>query len=295
MDGTRAFSTDGAWLKGALHIHTTVSDGKVSPDQAAAFYRRRGFDFIALTDHNRLSALCGTPPHGLTVLRGAEWDANSRKQGKWWHFVALEPDGEEAPRTFRPELLLEWARQHCRYIIVAHPYWSNLCGEDLCAVAPVDAVEIFNYGCELELCRGYSEYPWDYALGRGLHFNGVAADDCHWGHQDAGHSWVMVKAAANEPHAILHAIRRGLYYSSTGAQIIDFRRQDNTFHVRCSPAALVKFICRSYSGGYVRAKDGHLIEHATYELRGGEVYLRVEVVGRHGEKAWSNPVSLPRR
>ena len=41
-------------LKGGLHIHTTCSDGKLTPQEAADAYRDRGFDFIAFTDHDHL-------------------------------------------------------------------------------------------------------------------------------------------------------------------------------------------------------------------------------------------------
>jgi len=295
MDGMQAFSAPGSWLKGALHVHTSVSDGGVSPDEAAAFYRQRRFDFIALTDHWRRATLSGPTPRGLTILPGVEWDANSRKQAKWWHVVALGPADGSPPRTFRPEPLLEWARPHSQYLILAHPYWSNLSGDDLCTFDNVDAVEVFNYGCEIELCRGYAEYAWDYALGRGARLNAVATDDCHWRAPDAGRAWVMVKATANTPAAILHALRGGLFYSSTGARILDFHREGDTFHVRCSPARRVKFCCRSYAGGYVQAPPGKCIETASFQLRGSEAYLRVEVIGRRGEKAWSNPVALPKR
>jgi predicted metal-dependent phosphoesterase TrpH len=41
-------------LKGGLHVHTTLSDGKLTPQQVADAYARRGFDFIAFTDHDFL-------------------------------------------------------------------------------------------------------------------------------------------------------------------------------------------------------------------------------------------------
>ena len=44
------------FFKGNLHCHTTVSDGKLSPDEVVALYRDLGYDFLALTDHRRLSA-----------------------------------------------------------------------------------------------------------------------------------------------------------------------------------------------------------------------------------------------
>ena len=44
------------FFKGNLHCHTTESDGKLSPDEVVALYRDLGYDFLALTDHRRLSA-----------------------------------------------------------------------------------------------------------------------------------------------------------------------------------------------------------------------------------------------
>lgn len=39
-------------LRGDLHIHTSASDGKETPEMVAAQYRKEGYDFIAITDHN---------------------------------------------------------------------------------------------------------------------------------------------------------------------------------------------------------------------------------------------------
>jgi hypothetical protein len=41
-------------LKGALHVHTTCSDGRLTIPEAVAVYENLGFDFIALTDHDYL-------------------------------------------------------------------------------------------------------------------------------------------------------------------------------------------------------------------------------------------------
>ena len=42
------------WYKGNLHCHTYWSDGRAFPDQAIASYRDAGYDFCAVTDHNRM-------------------------------------------------------------------------------------------------------------------------------------------------------------------------------------------------------------------------------------------------
>ena len=38
-------------LKGDLHVHTTWSDGGESPEIAAAYYRKAGYDFMVISDH----------------------------------------------------------------------------------------------------------------------------------------------------------------------------------------------------------------------------------------------------
>ena len=42
------------WYKGNLHCHTYWSDGRAFPDQAIRSYRDAGYDFCAVTDHNRI-------------------------------------------------------------------------------------------------------------------------------------------------------------------------------------------------------------------------------------------------
>src|SRR5690606_12207599 len=43
------------WWKGNLHTHTFWSDGNDFPEMTAEWYRRRGYNFLALSDHNVLS------------------------------------------------------------------------------------------------------------------------------------------------------------------------------------------------------------------------------------------------
>ena len=40
-------------LRGDLHVHTTGSDGQQPPAVVCANYRKRGYDFIVITDHHR--------------------------------------------------------------------------------------------------------------------------------------------------------------------------------------------------------------------------------------------------
>ncbi|MBK95985.1 MAG: hypothetical protein CMJ79_09780 [Planctomycetaceae bacterium] len=43
------------WQKGNIHTHTFWSDGNDFPEMIASWYKQKGYDFLALTDHNILS------------------------------------------------------------------------------------------------------------------------------------------------------------------------------------------------------------------------------------------------
>ena len=45
------FKKTGKLYKGNTHLHTSISDGKMPPEEAFAKYRRLGYSFVVLTDH----------------------------------------------------------------------------------------------------------------------------------------------------------------------------------------------------------------------------------------------------
>ncbi len=64
-------------LKGGLHIHTTCSDGKLTPQEVADAYEERGYDFIAFTDHDYLlkpnyREVCSQVKSDMIIFSGIE-------------------------------------------------------------------------------------------------------------------------------------------------------------------------------------------------------------------------------
>ena len=57
------------WYRGMLHMHTHWSDGRALPEQAVAAYKNAGYDFIALSDHNRFQ---DNPDKWMAVGTGKE-------------------------------------------------------------------------------------------------------------------------------------------------------------------------------------------------------------------------------
>ena len=59
------------WLKGSTHVHGRASgDSSEPPGNVIAWYEQHGYDFIALTDNNRVSELDrGSDTRGQVMLR----------------------------------------------------------------------------------------------------------------------------------------------------------------------------------------------------------------------------------
>jgi predicted metal-dependent phosphoesterase TrpH len=73
-----------------LHLHTTASDGRWSPEQLVAQVQRAGIGLFAVTDHDSLGALARTAElvrgTGLRFLLGVELSAHLN--GQLYHLLA---------------------------------------------------------------------------------------------------------------------------------------------------------------------------------------------------------------
>lgn len=284
------FGAPGRWWKGNLHTHTTVSDGALPPPATARRYRRLGYDFLAITDHVKVCEPFEAPA-GLLLIPGAEYHTSVGDPVRAWHFVCLGLVGEVTGVGGPLPGLLASMRENARFYFAAHPYWSNLAEEDLLAIEGVPAMEVYNGVCERAIDRGYSDQAWDYALACGRRLNALAVDDSHI-ESDFGRGWIMLRAGRLSMETVLDALKRGLYYSTSGPEIFDLRIDGSIVSVRCSPSRSIKFMARSSDGKYFGARDGELLESAVYELRGTETYLRIQVEDTAGRRAYTNPLYI---
>ncbi len=80
------------WWKGNLHTHSLWSDGDQYPEMVVDWYKRAGYDFLALSDHNALAqgerwinvglSAGGLWAYGAYVKRfGREWVDSAARDG----------------------------------------------------------------------------------------------------------------------------------------------------------------------------------------------------------------------
>jgi len=310
MKQHEAFAGSGRMLKGALHCHTTRSDGKVEPGDALRLYSELGYDFAALTDHRIYNFVNYAPQTPITVIPGMEFDNTfERDHGfRTFHTVCIGPseadgngyrhDQRLASGTAKDQseyqAYLDEIHEKKNLTIYCHPEWSSTPARYFDRMQGNFAMEIWNTGCVMECDMDSDAAYWDELLGQGQRIWGVATDDGHKAEQFGG-GWVMVRAE-NNVNSILDALKAGRFYSSCGPEIYNFYVEDNKAVVECSPAARVRFHSDMHPTRIRRAGDG-TISRAEFNLcdKNGNVdyrYIRAVVVDSEGRKAWTNPIFL---
>ncbi len=301
------------WFKGNTHTHTWNSDGDSSPDDVVKWYRGHGYHFLVLTDHNVLTSVEGLNAlHGLDqrfrVIRGEE--VTDRFGDLPLHINALDPDTLVPPQggTSVVDVLqrnVDAIRAAGGIPHINHPnfFWA-VTAEQLAAVRNNKLFEIFNGHPMVNNVGGGGspglEAAWDTILTRGILLYGLAVDDAHHftRHDDRaaarpGKGWVMVRAATLTPDAILSAMERGDFYSSTGVELRDYRVDARSMRVEVRTTTFsryrIQFIGR---GGRVLLEVAE--PTATYTFRGDEGYVRAKVLESNGDVAWLQPVLVRR-
>ena len=299
-----AFSGPERLLKGGLHVHTTRSDGKGTPEEVMRLYGQKGYDFLAITDHRNYNFRNFAPETGLTLIPGMEVDRDiSTNAGMCFHTVAIGPRKEDGngfsqdekfesglvrdQYEFQP--LLDFLHENGNMTFYCHPDWSRTPARAYEDMRGHFAMEIWNTGCAFENDMDTNAWGWDELLVGGRRIFGVAVDDGHPMNQH-GHGWVMVRAA-NDVNSILAALGRGDFYSSCGPEIQDFRVEGDMAYLKCAPVKFICFINGVRPNQVVRGEDG-LITEAKVRLRPEAKYLRATVVDESGRRAWTNPIFL---
>ncbi len=82
------------FYKANLHCHSTVSDGRKTPEELKEMYLNQGYSIIAYTDHDVLIGHGELSDDKFLALNGYELGAGSEGVIKTCHlcFIALEPD-----------------------------------------------------------------------------------------------------------------------------------------------------------------------------------------------------------
>ena len=292
-------SSNADWMRGNLHTHTLESDGDSTPEEVARWYRDHGYDFLAITDHDKVTRIAA--PEGLVLVLGEE--VTDRLPKKPLHVNAIgltevvKPQGGANP----VEVLqrnIDAVRKAGGLALVNHPNFGWSFGAD-------ELLQLRDFTL-LEIASGHPyvnslgppshEAMWDRLLTAGRRVWGVAVDDSHhwkrpWDTDVAlpGKAWVVVRAAKRDTASVVDALRRGDFYASTGVELEEVARGRVKVKEKNGARYRIQFIG---SGGRVLQESAGVL--GEYKVRGNEGYVRAKVIDSNGRMAWTQPEFIDR-
>ena len=299
----------GTWFKGNLHSHTLNSDGDSTPDDVVRWYREHGYNFVTITDHNYLTSV-----DGLNALHGAEGkflivkgeEVTDRFGEKPIHVNGLAPDSFIKPPggtsvVAMVQNMVDAIRAARGVPSINHPNFGwAITADELGQVQRTRLFEVFNGHPTVNNLGGGGvpglEEVWDRILSSGKLLYGIAVDDAHTFKRPEdktaarpGTGWVYVRAARLEPRAIVEALERGEFYSSTGVELQSIAVSGSALTVTVREERSSKYRIQ-FIGRQGRVLSESTTSPATYAFKGDEGYVRAKVIESNGKLAWVQPV-----
>ena len=299
------------WFKGNIHTHTTESDGDDTPENVVRWYRRHGYDFLVLSDHNHLNLFeyaAGRRRFKRPLMVPGEEVTLSIHEGRTpIHINAIgisrvvEPiDAREIVPTMQANVDAIIDAGGIASINHPNSRWS-FDHDHIKEVTGATLLEIYNGhpASNVHGAPGKASYEeiWDGVLSAGRTIFGVATDDSHHykdfhpARSNPGRGWIVVRAEALEVEAILDGLASGRFYSSTGVELDDLDQSAEA--VSLSVRTERDFI---YTTAFI-GRGGKVLHESTgpeasYEPSGEEGYVRAVVRSSSGTKAWTQPVLI---
>jgi hypothetical protein len=299
------------WYRGNLHTHTINSDGDSPPYDVMAWYKRNGYQFLVITDHNTFTdpALFDTNQADNFLLIGGEEVTNEKTVHL--NAIGISKVVPPQPGSTVTEILqasIDAIRAQGGIPLINHPNfrWAFTAREML----PLKSAAL------VEIASGHptvnhagdglvppTEQMWDELLSAGMRVFGVSVDDAHNFREEftidrsnPGRGWVVARAATLTRENILTALNTGQFYVSTGVFLRDVRSTATSLTVEIQSAADdPKRYQVSFIGKGGRTLSVSRENPASYHFTGTEGYVRARIEDSGGLRAWTQPVFVETR
>ena len=312
---------DGQFYKANMHSHTTLSDGKFTPEEVKCSYKEHGYSIFAYTEHthyhdlrhladeaflplpsyeialvnrNRPAYLSDSIPP-LDATPGCYSPAGAHHEAIHLNLFAKEPDtaheidlsglkGMPWPDNINEAIRL--AKDAGFFVCFNHPHWSLNRQETYDNLQGLDALELINGAAFRSsgldfVPHLYREMAWNQKR-----LVAIAGDDNH----EARHffqAWTMIKAPELSHAAVMSALEAGHCYASAGPEIHELYVEDGVLHVTTSEASGIYFGTAGRRKQAVlqdRAEDAP-VTHAEFPLKSSDMFFHVMVKDLRGRPA----------
>ena len=293
---------NGQFYKANLHVHTNISDGKLSPEEIKSAYVEKGYSIVAFTDHDVFVPQNDLASEGFLPLNAVEIYYNDGWPGPFqysrsahFNLYAKDPNATVCPVateryvgignskqyiTDEVRALPEYKRHYSIdgmkdmirkaneagfLVCYNHPGWSLHDYTDYAGLKGLWGIEVFNTGG----ANGYpdTDQPMVDLLRLSEYPFPVAADDAH-SLDSAFGGWVMIKADRLAYESVMKALENGEFYASNGPEIqeITYDTEARTIHVHTSEAALIRLSSESRWYRLAKGSADKPLKEATFSV-----------------------------
>lgn len=296
---------NGTFYKANLHCHSTVSDGRLTPEELKKHYMEHGYSIIAFTDHDVLIPHPELADENFLPLNGYEMEVVEEGDIEPWlkkccHMCLIALDGdnlkqvcyhrskyivagnspsyipvlqydENAPdyeREYTHETIsemMELGRNNGFFVTYNHPAWSQENYNDYMGYHHMHAMEIYNNQCVFMGHDDYNEQVYDHMLRGGKRIYCIATDDNH-GIVTCCGGFTMIKAEKLEYKTITDALLQGNFYASHGPLIHNLWFEDGKIHIDCSEVKKIVLHTNSRRTMYLHAQEGEFLTSADLDI-----------------------------
>ncbi len=311
------------FFKGNLHCHSTLSDGKMTPEELKAFYKARGYHFLAITDHDHFNDNSYLDDADFITITSAEYavkefeDQSTLKNHKMkachLNFYAKRQDNttpicyspvyDKYSKGERREALAKFdfgykrvysaegvndliriANENGFFVAYNHPRWSLENYKQYSGYEGLWGVEVYNHACYIGGIYEYDLHVHDDFLRDGKRIFLSVGDDNH-SERSSGGAFVCVNAPALTYENIIDGLLCGSFYASTGPEIFALFVEDGFVHIKTSPVRMISLSTEGRRSKAERAPAGETITEASFEIREADGYIRLSIEGPDGHRA----------
>lgn len=305
----------GNFYKANLHSHSTLSDGKQTPEEMKASYMELGYSIIAYTDHEKFvdhSALC---EENFLALNGVEVGVH---QGvgtvpyiKHCHLCFIALDQEERPvfwcergekdsdkiariyATGNVNAFIKKGHELGFFVTYNHPGWSMENYNDYMNYHGMHAMEILNWTGFKQGALDHVPHVYEDMLRGGERIFCIATDDNHSAPDPSSYrnscgAFTMIKAEKLEYKAITDALLAGNFYASQGPAIEELYYEDEKVHIKTSPAHRIILNTGRRRFGCIGADNDGEVTEASFDVFPEDNFFRLTVVDKRGRYAHTN-------
>ena len=285
------------YFKANLHTHSTISDGKLSPQEVKDAYKALGYQILALTDHNTIANHSHMNEPDFLMLTGIEININSPEKnpigGKTYHLnlISKTPDNlwspakafyrfpeaqpyEEKMRCENMDLqydpasvnaMIAKANEMGFLVMYNHPTWSCQSYPDYAPLKGLWGMELRNSECCLLGQNENNARVLKDIRNQGNRLYPVGTDDMH-SPRALGLSWIMVGAEELSYPSVIGALEKGDFYMSCGPEIYSLTVEENILKITCSDALQITLESHGRFTRRVAADSGNCIREAEFDL-----------------------------